>query len=354
MQHGCVYSLTMASITDREAAVYDRQIRLWGLEAQKRLQNSRILICGMRGLGAEVAKNLALAGFGVTVQDSSNVCDQDLGANFFISADQVGKNRAVAALEQIKELNPLVETQSLSTSLADIDEATLGPYNCVLLTNHAPLPEQIRLNALCRKVGVNFFVGDTYGTLGVLFADLGPAFECKAKAPAKQNAGENTEAPVFVDKTIAFPNLEKSLSSPWKDLMNRRFGTPSLYFGVLILHRFEKVVGRPIDSSKEEDLKTLMYISTDMAVEQGESREDGAAGAFIEEDLLRLLWQTARVELSPVCAVLGGMIGQEIVKVIARKGKPLWESGGGNWIFLDTMGMTDQRGGAVVKSIPPI
>ena len=48
------------------------------------------------------------------------------------------------------------------------------------------------------------------------------------------------------------------------------------------------------------------------------------------------------------------MIGQEIVKVIARKGQPLWESGGGNWIFLDTMGMTDQRGGAVVKSIPPI
>ena len=93
-----------ADITDREAAVYDRQIRLWGLEAQKRLQNSRILICGMRGLGAEVAKNLALAGFGVTVQDSSNVCEQDLGANFFISADQVGENRAVAALKQIKEL----------------------------------------------------------------------------------------------------------------------------------------------------------------------------------------------------------------------------------------------------------
>ena len=46
----------MATLTEREAAVYDRQIRLWGVEAQKRLQTSRILICGFSGLGAEVAK----------------------------------------------------------------------------------------------------------------------------------------------------------------------------------------------------------------------------------------------------------------------------------------------------------
>lgn len=34
--------------------VYDRQIRLWGLEAQSRMQNSRVLFVGMRALQAEV------------------------------------------------------------------------------------------------------------------------------------------------------------------------------------------------------------------------------------------------------------------------------------------------------------
>ena len=34
--------------------VYDRQIRLWGLEAQKRMQEARVLFCGLRALPAEV------------------------------------------------------------------------------------------------------------------------------------------------------------------------------------------------------------------------------------------------------------------------------------------------------------
>lgn len=37
-----------------ENEVYDRQIRLWGLEAQKRMQESRVLFIGLRALPAEV------------------------------------------------------------------------------------------------------------------------------------------------------------------------------------------------------------------------------------------------------------------------------------------------------------
>jgi len=48
-----------------ESNLYDRQIRLWGVEAQKRLNNARILIIGMGGLGAEVSKNIILEGSNV-------------------------------------------------------------------------------------------------------------------------------------------------------------------------------------------------------------------------------------------------------------------------------------------------
>ena len=41
-------------ITEDEAKLYDRQIRLWGLDAQKRLRASRICVIGMGGLGCEV------------------------------------------------------------------------------------------------------------------------------------------------------------------------------------------------------------------------------------------------------------------------------------------------------------
>ena len=47
----------------------------------------------MKALANEVAKNLVLAGIGsLTIQDSEVVTEDDLGAQFFISEQDVGKN----------------------------------------------------------------------------------------------------------------------------------------------------------------------------------------------------------------------------------------------------------------------
>lgn len=47
----------------------------------------------MRALSNEIAKNLVLAGIGsLTVQDSDLVIEDDLGAQFFITEQDVGKN----------------------------------------------------------------------------------------------------------------------------------------------------------------------------------------------------------------------------------------------------------------------
>ena len=45
----------MASeLTESEAQRYDRQIRVWGAEAQSRIQNSRVLVCGLSNMNVEV------------------------------------------------------------------------------------------------------------------------------------------------------------------------------------------------------------------------------------------------------------------------------------------------------------
>jgi ubiquitin-activating enzyme E1 len=41
---------------------YSRQIKTFGIETMVKLQNLRILIIGMRGLGVEIAKNIVLSG----------------------------------------------------------------------------------------------------------------------------------------------------------------------------------------------------------------------------------------------------------------------------------------------------
>ena len=58
-----------------------------------RLRDAKILLITMRALSNEIAKNLVLAGIGsLTVQDDDLVVDDDLGSQFFISEDDIGKN----------------------------------------------------------------------------------------------------------------------------------------------------------------------------------------------------------------------------------------------------------------------
>lgn len=79
--------------------LYDRQIRLWGVQAQQKIRGAQVLLIGLRGLGNEVAKNLVLAGIGsLTVVDDQVVAEDDLGAQFFVRAEDVGKNVSRASV----------------------------------------------------------------------------------------------------------------------------------------------------------------------------------------------------------------------------------------------------------------
>ena len=73
-------------------ALYDRQIRLWGFEAQKHIREANILLVNVKALGNEIAKNLILAGINsLTILDNGLVTEDDLGAQFSLSEDDVGK-----------------------------------------------------------------------------------------------------------------------------------------------------------------------------------------------------------------------------------------------------------------------
>jgi len=81
-----------AEFTAEEAAIYDRQMRLWGVEAQKRLQSSHVLISGLTQFGSEVAKNLVLSGINVTLHDTKLVTDANIESQFLLNQSDMGKN----------------------------------------------------------------------------------------------------------------------------------------------------------------------------------------------------------------------------------------------------------------------
>ena len=71
--------------------MYDRQIRLYGVDAQNQLKNSRVLVCGLHGIHVEVVKNLILTGVNVTILDNGVVSMDDLNHNYFLRETDIGK-----------------------------------------------------------------------------------------------------------------------------------------------------------------------------------------------------------------------------------------------------------------------
>jgi ubiquitin-activating enzyme E1 len=64
------------------------------------------------------AKNLALAGVkSVTIHDVKMVEMWDLSGNFFLSEQDVGKNRALACVSKLQELNNAVLVSALTEEL---------------------------------------------------------------------------------------------------------------------------------------------------------------------------------------------------------------------------------------------
>lgn len=111
-------------ITEDEAELYDRQIRLWGLDAQKRLRVTKMLLVGLGGLGAEVCKNIVLAGIkSITLMDDHKLTEDDFFSQFLITREDIGKNRATASVPRVQELNTNVIVNSDETLVSDKDEA---------------------------------------------------------------------------------------------------------------------------------------------------------------------------------------------------------------------------------------
>lgn len=136
------------------------------------MRASRILLAGLNGLGAEIAKNIILSGVkSVTFLDSKNVQDSDFCSQFFLPRSSIGENRAEASLLRAQALNPMVEIKADKTKLADKSEDFFGEFDVVCILE-APQSELIRIDNACRAKNVKFYSADLWGMFGYSFADL--------------------------------------------------------------------------------------------------------------------------------------------------------------------------------------
>lgn len=159
-------------LTETENELYDRQIRLWGLESQKRLRTAKVLISGLSGIGAEITKNIILSGVhAVVLNDYKTVVEDDFCSQFLVPRSSLGSNRAVASIERARALNPMVEISADQEPLCKKDAKFFAGFDVVVVIG-ANNSEIIRIDQICREKNIKFFAGDVWGTFGFCFADL--------------------------------------------------------------------------------------------------------------------------------------------------------------------------------------
>ena len=170
----------MSSKDTIDESLYSRQLYVLGHDAMKQMSSSNVLIVGALGLGAEIAKNIALAGVkSVTLYDPKPVMMSDLSSQFFLRKEDVGKpgvTRASATASRLAELNSYVPIKALD--VPSLDKETLQSFKVVVMT-HALLSEQLRVNDMTHGSGTHFLSADVRGLFGTVFADLGTNFTCK-------------------------------------------------------------------------------------------------------------------------------------------------------------------------------
>ncbi|KAK4762426.1 hypothetical protein SAY86_008194 [Trapa natans] len=170
-----VMALGDSNPPDIDEDLHSRQLAVYGRETMRRLFASNVLVSGMQGLGAEIAKNLILAGVkSVTLHDEGTVQLWDLSGNFIFSENDVGKNRALASIQKLQELNNAVAVFTITTKLT---QEKLSEFQAVVFTD-VDLQHAIELNDYCHShhPPIAFIKAEVRGLFGSVFCDFGPEF----------------------------------------------------------------------------------------------------------------------------------------------------------------------------------
>ena len=307
----------MAEISKEEFAQYDRQIRLWGLDAQKRLRAAKVLVIGIGGLGSEIVKNIVLAGVHtMTLMDHRTVHLEDLSSQLLITPDTVGKNIASASLPRTKELNPNVIVSAVEHKPEeDIKFLMNFDVVCLTRTNSA---EKVLVSNFCHDNAIKFICGDVFGFYGYGFFDLGKhdfVMDVESNENGNKSDKGSPNETITVKKTVEFCSYEHALKEDWKQRSRRdlKLSSPA-FFVMLVIDAFVNEYSRlPVHNL--DDYKTLLTLKNNLLSQHGVAN---VMGKYFNEEFA----QSCISVLNPVAAIVGGVLGQEIIKAISQKDPP--------------------------------
>lgn len=152
------------------------------MAGQERLAAARVLVVGAGGLGSPALQYLAAAGVGrIGVIDDDIVDETNLQRQTIFSSGDVGRNKAVAAAERLRGLNPLIAIDALPLRFEPENARELVRLYDTVLDCTDRFPTRYLISDACvleRKTDVYGSIFRFDGQVSIFAAEHGPCYRC--------------------------------------------------------------------------------------------------------------------------------------------------------------------------------
>ncbi|MBE0515907.1 MAG: HesA/MoeB/ThiF family protein [Methanophagales archaeon] len=154
-------------LKSEELERYNRQLRIFGEEGQEKLKNAEVFIAGAGGLGSPIAIYLAVAGIGkIRMVDHDTIELSNLNRQILHWNRDIGKRKAESAEEKLKEINPDIEVEVISETIAETNVCELVHNADLIIDAMDNFPTRYLLNRAALAKQIPFFHGAIYGFEG--------------------------------------------------------------------------------------------------------------------------------------------------------------------------------------------
>lgn len=177
------------TLSHEEIARYSRHLILpeVGIEGQRKLKASSVLLIGTGGLGSPLALYLAAAGIGrIGLVDYDVVDESNLQRQVIHGQSSLGQLKVDSAEARIRDINPFVEVVKHNVPLmSDNALEIFEPYD-VIIDGTDNFPTRYLVNDACVKLGKPNVYGSIFrfeGQVSVFYANEGPCYRCMFPTP---------------------------------------------------------------------------------------------------------------------------------------------------------------------------
>lgn len=316
-------------LSEDEIALYDRQIRLWGMAAQANMRSAKVLLINVGSIGTEITKNIVLSGIGhLCIMDNHIVTEEDLGSQFFLSREDVGKARIDATKERIVDLNPRVELTFKKDDISVADKSLFKEFDLVIGTELSSADTK-KLNSFTRELNIPLYITGSNGMFAYIFVDL---IEFSAEDEKIQSMKPTTIGKISANREII--GVQTRVDEEDSKKIYETIITKNMYISFEELLENASLEGKLTKRQMKRVSNVLPLTLT--LLSEGQIDEKVFSNAVVKtceqlripsdnisKEYLEQFINQQGIEFSPVAAIVGGAVAQDVINILGKRQSPL-------------------------------